>query len=103
MTTQNFIDYYETKHVPFICALAAPPPVYKRNYVLRGEPFNQGEEALNFDVVTEMVFPHRKAYDLWQSKIVAPGVAERVTADEEKFLDRSKTRAYLFDEHSTSQ
>jgi len=34
---QEFIDYYENKHVPLICRLAPTPIVYKRRYLVRGE------------------------------------------------------------------
>jgi len=103
MTAQAFKEYYEHKHVPFICSLATPPPVYKRSYVLRGDSFNQGEETLDFDVVTEMVFADRAAYERWTARIFAPGVGEQVIADESNFLDRSRTRAYLFDESITTK
>ena len=102
MTAQAFKEYYEQKHVPFICSLATPPSVYKRSYVIRGDSFNQGEEALTFDVVTEMVFTDRAAHDRWQAQIFASGVGERVIADESNFLDRSQTRAYLFDEYTST-
>jgi hypothetical protein len=32
--TQEFIDYYESKHVPLVCSLAPVPTVYKRRYLV---------------------------------------------------------------------
>ena len=46
MDAQAFKEYYKQKHVPFIRSLATPPSVNKRSYVIRGDSFNQGEEAL---------------------------------------------------------
>ena len=40
LTPQAFRDYYENHHVPLICSLVAPPLVYKRNYVQRGDALN---------------------------------------------------------------
>jgi hypothetical protein len=62
LDTQEFIDYYENHHVPLVLSLAPAPPVYKRNYVVRG----------------------------------AIGV------DEERFLDRSRTRACVIEERVTA-
>ena len=49
MTNEEFVDYYENHHVPLILSLTAPPPVYKRHYVRRGDSINIGEGAIDFD------------------------------------------------------
>jgi hypothetical protein len=36
------------------------------------------------------------------AKLSAPGARERVSADEAKFLDRSRTRAYVVEEYVTA-
>jgi len=102
METQAFIDYYENKHVPLIRSLAPTPAVYKRNYLMRGNELNKEESAIDFDVVTELVFPDRTAYLAWRALLSKPGSGEQVVADEEKFLDRSRTRACIIEEHVTS-
>jgi hypothetical protein len=102
MTTQAFVDYYENNHVPLICRLAPTPSVYKRNYLLRGDELNRGDNAIDFDVVTELVFPDRAAYLAWRAALSKPGSGEQVVADEEKFLDRSRTRASIIEERVTS-
>ena len=100
--TQAFIDYYENNHVPLIRSLAPTPIVYKRNYLLRGDELNREDSAIDFDVVTELVFPDRAAYLAWRAQLSKPGSGERVVADEEKFLDRSRTRACVIEECVTS-
>ena len=102
MQTQAFIDYYENHHVPLICSLAPAPIVYKRNYLLRGDELNRQEHAIGFDVVTELVFPDRAAYLAWRAELSRPGAGEKVVADEEKFLDRSRTRACIIEECVTT-
>jgi uncharacterized protein (TIGR02118 family) len=98
METQAFIDHYETNHVPLVLGLAPTPLVYKRNYVVRGDEFNREEDTIDFDVVTELVFADRAGFVEW---VEALG-AEAIAADEERFLDRSRTRAYVIEEHATS-
>jgi len=100
--TQAFIEYYENNHVPLICDLAPTPIVYKRNFLMRGDEFNKEDGAIDFDVVTELVFPDRAAYLAWAAQLSKPGSGEQVVADELKFLDRSRTRAYVVEECVTS-
>jgi len=100
--TQAFIDYYENNHVPLICSLAPTPTGYKRNYLVRGDEFNLEDGAIDFDVVTELVFPDRAAFLAWGAAVGTGVGGERVAADELMFLDRSRTRAYVIEEHVTS-
>jgi len=96
LETRAFIDYYENHHVPLVLSLAPRPPVYKRNYVLRGDELNREDPAIDFDVVTELVFPDRPAFAAWLEKLSV----EEIGVDEERFLNRSRTRAYVIEERS---
>ena len=101
--TQAFIEHYENTHVPLICSLAPAPFVYKRNYLVRGDEINREDDSIDFDVVTELVFPDRAAYFAW-SAAVGTGVAgDRVSQDELTFLDRQRTRAYFIEERVTAE
>jgi EthD domain len=98
LATQEFIDYYENHHVPLVLGLAsAPPLVYKRNYLVRGDEFNREDDAIDFDVVTELVFSDRSGFIQWIEDLSVDAVG----TDEEKFLDRSRTRAYVIEERAT--
>ena len=57
IATQAFIEYYENNHVPLVLSLVPTPTVYKRNYVVRGDELNREDDTVDFDVVTELVFP----------------------------------------------
>ena len=100
--TEAFINYYENNHVPLICGLAPTPIVYKRNYLRRGDELNKEDGSIDFDVVTELIFPDRAAYRAWTTKLSGPGAGEQVAEDEARFLDRSRTRAYVIEERVTS-
>jgi hypothetical protein len=101
MQMQDFVDNYENKHVPLICSLAPTPSLYKRRYIVRGEALTQDGGAVDFDVITELGFPDRAAFLAWMAQLSGPEAGPRVAADEAKFLDRSRTRAYVVDEHVT--
>jgi hypothetical protein len=103
LTPQAFRDYYENRHVPLICSLVAPPLVYKRNYLQRGDAFSlDGGRAIGFDVVTELGFASRDAYEGWIGKLSEPGNRERVRADEERFMDHAHYFGYVVEECVTT-
>ena len=99
---REFIDYYESKHVPLICSLAPVPPIYKRRYLI-GERLTVEGGEVDFDVMTELVFTDRYAFDAWMAELAKPGVGARIVADEQKFLNRARTRAYVIEERVTRE
>jgi hypothetical protein len=101
--TRAFIEYYENNHVPLICSLAPIPIGYKRNYLVRGDEFNVEDGAIDFDVVTELVFPDRAAYLAWGAQLSESSSGEPlISEDELNFLDRRRTRSYVVEECVTS-
>lgn len=102
LSDTEFIEYYETKHVPLILSLTHTPVVYKRNYLKRDNPFGIHGAAIAFDVITEQVFKSREDLDDWLSHLSKPEVAQLVRSDEERFLDHSHYFAYVIDERVTS-
>jgi hypothetical protein len=104
LATRAFIEYYENHHVPLIRSLAPTPIGYKRNYLVRGDEFNIEDDSIDFDVVTELVFPDRAAYLAWGAQLAAASAgADVISKDELNFLDRSRTRAYVVEECSSSE
>ena len=100
LSMREFIDYYESKHVPLICSLAPVPTIYKRRYMV-GERLTADGGEVDFDVMTELVFADRSAFDAWMAELAKPGIGSRIVEDEEKFLNRARTRAYIIEEHVT--
>jgi uncharacterized protein (TIGR02118 family) len=98
---QAFIDYYENKHIPLIRSLATTPVVYKRSYLVPDDGLTD-KGKVDFDVVTELGFPDCAAFQAWMAQLSGPGAGDQVAADEARFLDRSRTRAYVIEEHTTS-
>jgi hypothetical protein len=102
LETRAFIEYYENDHIPLITSLAPTPVLYKRSYLLRGDELNREDDSIDFDVITELVFADRAAYLAWGAAVGTGDPGEQVAADELKFLDRPRTRAYVVEEHATS-
>jgi hypothetical protein len=100
--TQAFIDHYEGVHVPLILSLAPGPDVYKRHYVQRADELNVQGAGLDFDVMTELGFSDRDAFLGWLTAVTSGAAGERVATDEARFLDRSRTRSRVTEEHASA-
>jgi uncharacterized protein (TIGR02118 family) len=104
MSREEFIDYYETKHVPLMSTLLPPFKAYKRNYLIKDEMFVAGHTADAsttppwFDVITEIWYESRKEYDAMGAMTEDPETGARIKRDEENFLDRGKITMFLVDE-----
>jgi uncharacterized protein (TIGR02118 family) len=98
LSQQEFADYYEHNHVPLVLSKAFMPMVYKRNYIQRGDAFNIEGNEISFDCMTELVFADRDDLSAWMASL---GVDE-IARDEENFIDRAATRAYVVDERTTA-
>jgi len=98
-STGDFIDYYENHHVPLILKLATAPLLYERHYT--GETLTRAGREVDFDVVTELGFADRAGYLAWMAQLADTG--GQVAADEARFLDRSRTRAYVVEERPTTE
>jgi len=94
-----FIDHFENHHVPLIGSLVSPPLSYKRNYLVRGDELNREHASIDFDVVTELVFADRAAFLAWSATLFG---SASIAADAATFLDRSRTKIYVTEEHVTS-
>lgn len=98
LSSDDFLDYYENHHVPLVLSHAPMPEVYKRNYLVRGDTANLESATVEFDVVTELAWEDRAGFENWITALGVPAIAE----DEGRFLDRSKTKAYVIVERVSS-
>jgi hypothetical protein len=102
LSLDQFRDYYENNHVPLILSLAPAPLVYRRRYLPQENEITKSENSINYDVTTELRFADEAAFQTWMTTLFAPGTAETVITDEARFLDRSKTCAYVVEERVTA-
>lgn len=99
LSREAFIDYYEHHHVPLILELQPRICGYRRNFIdLAGAFIYPGATAPDFDVITELWYPDRAAFDASMAAATNPDIAGRIARDEENFLDRSKTRMFVVEE-----
>ena len=101
LTREAFVDYYETKHAPLIRSLLPGIVDYRRNFVDREGLFEFGGAApIDFDVVTELWFEDRAAYDRFIARCAEPEIAQRIADDEENLFDRTASRMMIVEERA---
>lgn len=100
LSREAFVQYYETRHVPLMRSILPETLEYRRNYIqLEGAFIYEGASAPDFDVITEMWYADRASYERMMAIATRSDVAQRIAEDEENFLERSKTRMFLVEEH----
>lgn len=96
LTRDEFIDYYENKHVPFVTrANGAYLLKYKRNYIQ--EELTASPE--DYDVVTEVWLQSRDALARLLETMTQSSWAKELVADEDKFVDRPSMRMFVTEEY----
>jgi EthD domain len=100
MPAAEFIDYYENRHVPLILSLTPAPAVYRRHYLRCGGDTDAG--SMDFDVVTELQWLSLNDFRQWMTAVTTGAAGARVAADEERFLDRSRTRSSIVTSYVTN-
>lgn len=102
LTREQFIDYYENKHVPLISSLVPMGHDYRRSYTEKMRVNGQeSDDAFEYDVVTELWFERDEDYSAFASAMRDPEIFKQVVADEENFLDRSASRILMSTEYRT--
>jgi hypothetical protein len=103
MSRADFINYYESRHATVIMGLMPPTySAYRRNYVEEGSRVPAADPlAPRCDVITEVEFPDRRAFEDFMKAAAVPAIAEAIAKDEENFLDRSKHQCFTVEVRSS--
>ena len=103
MSRNDFIMHYESMHVPLVRKLFPQILDYRRNYVeLSGAIIAPDAAPPDFDSITEIWFRNRDAYDAMLAARAKPSIGGQIDREEENFLDRTKTRFFIVEEHGTT-
>ena len=101
LTREEFLGYYENKHVPLVRKLLPSIGGYTRNYLDLTPVASGGEvgaqlpaDPPDFDVITELWFAGKAEYEQFLAALADPVVTQRLRQDEEVFLDRSTMRMF---------
>jgi hypothetical protein len=104
-TVEQFREYYEKRHTALALRLLPFFKDYRRNYIRHDLNFDAGAGTHNplpdFDVMTEVTFESRSAYDRMAKTMGDPSISEQIFGDEERFMDRSASVFFFVDEEVT--
>jgi uncharacterized protein (TIGR02118 family) len=98
LSREQFVDYYEKRHVPLIRKLVGGfLEGYTRNYIDPAAPLSasSGSGRLDVDVITELMVRDEAVMREMFATAAEPGIAAEIAADEENFCDRSASRMFL--------
>jgi hypothetical protein len=98
LSLEEFRDYYEQRHVPLCMTYMAGAERYFRRFVEQPP----GGPELDFDVITEVWLKERSALDLVTATLARDAMPAEVIADEERFMDRAKSRYCSVSESETA-
>lgn len=103
MSRADFIAYYESNHARIgVKYLTGHACRYVRRYVQPvPDPVTGVPDEPEHDVVMEIWFADRAAFDATMARLAEPAVAAEIAADEERLFDRSKHRHFFVEEHES--
>jgi hypothetical protein len=97
LTREEFIDYYDNHHVPFVHSLLPQgAAIHRRNFVVPGDGV-----VPDCDVISEVFYENRETADAAMRALADPRIRKLVEEDEERFLVRGSIRRYLVEVHET--
>ncbi|ABW15152.1 Ethyl tert-butyl ether degradation EthD [Parafrankia sp. EAN1pec] len=104
LTMNEFVAYYEEKHVPLVSRLLPFHSDYRRNFAVEGAEHRTGHMAPGraterlFDVMTELTYENEEMYRKVVDALAGKEVGRIIAEDEARFVDRSSIRTYIVDE-----
>jgi EthD domain len=98
-----FRAHYEARHAPLILRLIPSIRSYERNYPdyskVRPPEGKTADEIVGFDAVAILTFADRDGLDAFKRAMRDPDTLRIIQDDEALFLDGSKSRLYVVEEH----
>lgn len=102
LTLQQFIDHYENNHAPLGVKYQTRMVRYIRHYLHPSPyPLDGTIVEAEYDVLTELWFEDKAAYDEGMALMMAPEANAVLNEDEARFLDLTKSRLAYIEEHES--
>jgi len=102
MSREDFKTYYESTHRLIGERSCSNWRRYVRRYLAPLPDVVTGQAGeFEYDVVTEMWFDDRVAYDFAMQELAKPEMSAEIAADEENLFDRGKNRLFCVEEYES--
>jgi len=107
MTREQFIDYYDNHHVPFMHSMVPQgAALHRRNYVVASA--SDAERGLTaqaedgWDVIVEVLYENREVAEAAMKALADPERSRRMKEDESRFIQPGSIRRFVVEVHETS-
>ncbi len=103
MSFEDFVAYYESHHRLLGEKWVPTQTRYVRRYIrpVSRNPITGETPHTDYDVLTEMWFESRAAFDAAMAQLSNPQAASEIAADEELLFDRSRICLCEIEEHES--
>lgn len=102
LSLQQFIDHYENNHAPLGVKYQTKMVRYIRHYLHPSPyPLDGSVVEAEYDVLTELWFEDKQAYDEGMALMMAPEANAVLSEDEVRFLDLGKSRLAYIEDHES--
>jgi uncharacterized protein (TIGR02118 family) len=105
MSRDDFIQYYEGKHVPLaqkLLGVGTGRGIYRRNYIIADDPLlskvgdgRSGDNTDQFDVITESIANTREEMEAGLGLFFSDEIFRKIKADEANFVEPGSVKFYV--------
>jgi EthD domain len=101
MSMEDFIEYYERRHVVLGFEMFPEIKKHRRNYRI-SDPGRSAGSGADYDCVTEVYFGSAADRDAMFRRLAEnPDIERRLAADEENLFDRGKMKIFFVEEKAS--
>jgi hypothetical protein len=102
LTRDEFIKYYEEKHLPLCMSLLPPPKMHRRNYPVLDDPLGQAMRnnrepaaAPEYDCISEVIHETRQDAEIYFQALSDPKKRALIAADEINFIEPGTFKIFI--------
>jgi EthD domain len=105
---EQFMNYYDQKHVPLLKNIMPPLELHRRNYILTDHPFYSyvGDDRKNieppFDVITEVFYATESEARATMKVIYNDAAGRELIEDEKEFIEPHGINFYVVKVHQSA-
>lgn len=110
ISREEFMDYYDNRHIPLARKIMPPIDVHRRNYIINDHPFfavvgdNRGTDGVEppFDVISEVIYATQAdAEASMRALFESPETSRQIMEDEAHFVEPGSISFYVVETHQT--
>lgn len=110
ISLDEFIAYYDTRHLDLAKRIMPPTYMHRRNYILTDHPFydyvgdNRGDASKEppFDVISEVFYESEEAARRQMDALFDEKIGSQIMEDEKNFVEPGSINFYVVKVHQSA-